>query len=104
MMTSPAAGSARLIDPLRKALERLPFVAPGAARPRRAAAARPHRRRRRRAIAAAIAGEGAPGVYNLAAPDELTISDIARELGWASVPIPQRRDRPPRRRRSSARR
>jgi UDP-glucose 4-epimerase len=41
------------------------------------------------AIAAAVAGEGDPGVYNLPAPDELTTSDIARELGWATVPVPK---------------
>ncbi len=41
------------------------------------------------AIAAAVAGEGEPGVYNLAAPDEVTTADLARELGWATVPVPR---------------
>ena len=41
------------------------------------------------AIAAAVAGEGEPGVYNLAAPDEVTTADLARELGWATVPVPK---------------
>ena len=41
------------------------------------------------AIAAAAAGEGEPGVYNLAAPDEITTADLARELGWATVPVPK---------------
>ena len=41
------------------------------------------------AIAAAAVGEGEPGVYNLAAPDEITTADLARELGWATVPVPK---------------
>jgi nucleoside-diphosphate-sugar epimerase len=40
------------------------------------------------ALAAAVIGEGEPGVYNLAGPGELTISDMAHELGWHSVPVP----------------
>jgi nucleoside-diphosphate-sugar epimerase len=43
-----------------------------------------------RALLAAVLGRGAPGIYNLAAPDELSISDLARELGWHAVPIPRR--------------
>src|SRR4051794_17856314 len=41
-----------------------------------------------RAIAAAVAGEGEPGVYNLAADGTLTMRDVARELGWRTVPVP----------------
>jgi nucleoside-diphosphate-sugar epimerase len=41
------------------------------------------------AIAAAVAGEGEPGVFNLAAPDEITTADLARELGWGTVPVPK---------------
>jgi len=41
------------------------------------------------ALCAAAIGQGEPGVYNLAGPGELTVSDIARELGWHSVPAPQ---------------
>ena len=63
-------------------------AAAGAARLRRPLPARPPRRRRRRACAAAI-GIGKPGVYNLAGPGELTITDLAHELGWhAIVPPP----------------
>jgi nucleoside-diphosphate-sugar epimerase len=40
------------------------------------------------AIRAAVLGRGTPGVYNLAAPGELTMSDLADALGWYSVPIP----------------
>jgi UDP-glucose 4-epimerase len=41
------------------------------------------------AIVAAVLGRGAPGVYNLAAPDELTYADMAHALGWASVRVPR---------------
>jgi len=42
------------------------------------------------AMVAATLGKGEPGVYNLAADGEITISDLAGELGWHSVPIPRR--------------
>jgi len=41
------------------------------------------------ALMAAVIGHGEPGVYNLAGPGELTVSDLAAELGWHSVPAPQ---------------
>ena len=41
------------------------------------------------ALCAAVLGHGDPGVYNLAGPGELTISDLAHELGWHAVPAPQ---------------
>lgn len=40
------------------------------------------------ALAAAIAGEGEPGAYNLAGDGEIGIADIARALGWRSVRVP----------------
>ncbi len=40
------------------------------------------------AILAATLGDGEPGAYNLAAPGELSIRDLARAAGWLSVPIP----------------
>jgi nucleoside-diphosphate-sugar epimerase len=40
------------------------------------------------ALSAAILGQGEPGVYNLAAEGTITMSDLARALGWYSVPIP----------------
>jgi UDP-glucose 4-epimerase len=40
------------------------------------------------AIRAAVLGRGEPGVYNLAADDTLTTSDIADALGWRSIPVP----------------
>jgi nucleoside-diphosphate-sugar epimerase len=41
------------------------------------------------ALVAAVLARGAPGIYNLAAPGEVTLSDLAHELGWHSVPIPK---------------
>jgi UDP-glucose 4-epimerase len=40
------------------------------------------------ALVKAVEGQGSPGYYNLAADGEFTMSDLARELGWRSIPIP----------------
>ena len=40
------------------------------------------------AMRAAVLGRGAPGVYNLAGPGQLTVSQLAEELGWYSIPVP----------------
>jgi nucleoside-diphosphate-sugar epimerase len=40
------------------------------------------------ALAAAVVGHGEPGVYNLAGPGELTVTDLAHALGWHAVPAP----------------
>jgi UDP-glucose 4-epimerase len=41
------------------------------------------------AVVAAARGAGPPGVYNLAGPGELRVRDLARALGWHSVPVPR---------------
>lgn len=41
------------------------------------------------AFTTAVLGRGEPGVYNLADPGELTIGDLAREIGWYSFPVPE---------------
>jgi len=41
-----------------------------------------------RALEAGIAASGAPGVYNLAGPGEITMGDLARSLDWYSLPVP----------------
>ena len=41
------------------------------------------------ALVAAVLGHGEPGIYNLAGPGELTVTDLAHELGWHAVPAPQ---------------
>ena len=40
------------------------------------------------ALCTAVIGLGEPGVYNLAGPGQLTISDLAHALGWHAVPVP----------------
>jgi UDP-glucose 4-epimerase len=40
------------------------------------------------AMRAAVLGRGSEGVYNLAGRGELTVSDLARELSWHSLPVP----------------
>jgi len=40
------------------------------------------------ALCAAVIGHGQPGVYNLAGPGELTITDVAHALGWHAMPAP----------------
>lgn len=40
------------------------------------------------AMRSAITGKGEPGIYNLAADGQLSMSDLAGELGWYSVPVP----------------
>jgi UDP-glucose 4-epimerase len=41
------------------------------------------------AMRAAVLGRGAPGVYNLAGEGQLTVKQLAEELGWYSIPIPE---------------
>jgi nucleoside-diphosphate-sugar epimerase len=41
------------------------------------------------ALRGAILGRGTPGVYNLAGPGELRMSDLADALGWYSIPVPE---------------
>jgi UDP-glucose 4-epimerase len=41
------------------------------------------------ALRAGVVGRGRPGVYNLAASGELTVSQLADELGWYSIPVPE---------------
>jgi UDP-glucose 4-epimerase len=40
-------------------------------------------------LTAAVIGRGTPGVYNLAGDGELTMADLASELGWYAVPVPE---------------
>jgi nucleoside-diphosphate-sugar epimerase len=42
-----------------------------------------------RAMLAGVRGRGTPGVYNLAGPGQLTVAELAAELGWYSIPIPE---------------
>ncbi len=40
------------------------------------------------AMRAGVLGRGAPGVYNLAGPGQLSVKVLAEELGWYSIPVP----------------
>jgi UDP-glucose 4-epimerase len=41
------------------------------------------------ALRAAVVGRGVSGTYNLAGSGEVTVKDVARELGWRSFPLPR---------------
>jgi len=41
------------------------------------------------AMRAAVLGRGAPGAYNLAGPGQLTVRQLAEELGYYSIPVPE---------------
>ena len=41
------------------------------------------------ALLAATLGKGSPGVYNLAGAGEITMADLAGEIGWYSLPVPE---------------
>ena len=41
------------------------------------------------ALAAAVRGEGEPGVYNLAGAGTISVTDLARAFGWRSLPVPR---------------
>jgi UDP-glucose 4-epimerase len=41
------------------------------------------------ALAAAVRGEGEPGIYNLAGAGTITAADLAGAFGWHSVPVPR---------------
>ena len=82
------SGPTRPLRPLVRALEALPVVRPvlpDTGVPFQLV----HHDDVAAAITAAVRGAGPPGIYNLAAPDELTYSDFARELGWLAVPVPR---------------
>ncbi|HEX5990378.1 MAG TPA: NAD-dependent epimerase/dehydratase family protein [Solirubrobacterales bacterium] len=90
MLIEQTVDAVRAGDPvplLRKGIEKLPLVKPVLPDP-----GMPiqlvHHDDVARAMAAAICGDGPPGVYNLAGEGEVGVADIARELGWRSVPVP----------------
>jgi UDP-glucose 4-epimerase len=41
------------------------------------------------AMRAAALGRGEPGIYNLAGAGQLTVKQLAEELGWYSIPVPE---------------
>jgi UDP-glucose 4-epimerase len=90
MLIEKVVDGTRLGDPLpalRRSLGRLPLprpVLPDLAAPLQLV----HHDDVARALAAAIAGKGEPGAYNLAGEGQLGIGDVARALGLHTVPVP----------------
>ncbi len=90
MLIEKVVEGARLGDPLpalRRGLGRLPLprpLLPDVGAPLQLV----HHDDVARALAAAVAGRGQPGAYNLAGEGQLEIADIARALGWRTVPVP----------------
>ena len=91
MLIEQTVDAVRVGDPLpllRKGIERVPLVKPVLPDP-----GTPiqlvHHDDVARAMAAAICGDGPPGVYNLAGAGEVRMRDIARALGWRWVPVPR---------------
>jgi nucleoside-diphosphate-sugar epimerase len=90
MLIEQIVKSARLGDPLptlRRGLGRLPLVRPilpDAGIPIQLV----HHDDVARALAAAIAGAGPPGAYNLAGKGEVGVGEIAAAIGWRSVRVP----------------
>jgi nucleoside-diphosphate-sugar epimerase len=90
MLIEKTVEGARLGDPLpalRRGLGRLPLPRPVLPDPG-APIQLVHHDDVARALAAAIAGRGTPGAYNLAGEGVTGIGQIARALGWRTVPVP----------------
>jgi UDP-glucose 4-epimerase len=90
MLVEQTVDAVRVGDPvplLRKGVEKLPLVKPILPDPG-VPIQLVHHDDVARAMAAAICGDGPPGAYNLAGEGEVSMSDIARALGWRSVPVP----------------
>jgi nucleoside-diphosphate-sugar epimerase len=90
MLIEQTVDAVRVGDPLpllRKGIERLPLVTPILPDPG-VAMQLVHHDDVARAMTAAICGDGPPGAYNLAGDGAIQIGDIARALGWRSVPLP----------------
>jgi UDP-glucose 4-epimerase len=90
MLIEQTVDAVRVGDPLpllRRGVEKLPLVKPILPDPG-VAMQLVHHDDVARAMAAAICGDGPPGVYNLAGDGAIQIGDVARALGWRSVPLP----------------
>jgi nucleoside-diphosphate-sugar epimerase len=90
MLIRQVVDGARLGDPLpllRRGIERLPLAKP--VLPDVGASIQlVHHDDVAAAMAAAVAGKGEPGAYNLAGPGQVGVPDVARSLGWRTVPVP----------------
>jgi nucleoside-diphosphate-sugar epimerase len=80
--------SERLPEPLLKLLHRVPLLHPVLPDPG-VPFQLVHHDDVASAIRAAVLGRGTPGIYNLAGPGQLTVKQLAQELGWYSIPVPE---------------
>ena len=91
MLVEQTVDAVRVGDPvplLRRGVEKLPLVSPVLPDPG-VPFQLVHHDDVAQAMAAAICGDGPPGVYNLAGEGEIQIADLARALGWRSIPVPR---------------
>jgi UDP-glucose 4-epimerase len=90
MLIEQVVDAVRVGDPvplLRRGVERLPLVRPVLPDPGTAFQL-VHHDDVAQALAAAIVGDAPPGAYNLAGEGVVGMGDVARALGWRSVPVP----------------
>jgi nucleoside-diphosphate-sugar epimerase len=90
MLIRQTVSAVRLGDPvprLRRGLRQLPLPSPVLPEPG-IPIQLVHHDDVAQALAAAIAGKGAPGAYNLAGEGTVGIGDVARSIGWHAVPVP----------------
>jgi nucleoside-diphosphate-sugar epimerase len=90
MLIRQTVNAGRLGDPLpalRRQLGRLPLPAPVLPDPG-VVLQLVHHDDVAAALAAAVAGAGPPGAYNLAAEGQIGVPEIARSIGWRSVSVP----------------
>jgi UDP-glucose 4-epimerase len=80
--------SERMPEPVRRLLELVPIVRPVLPDPGTKMQLI-HEDDCAAAFVAGALGKGEPGVYCVAGPGLITASDIAEELGWYSIPIPE---------------
>jgi nucleoside-diphosphate-sugar epimerase len=80
--------SRRLPRPLRSALGGVPLLAPVLPDPG-VPFQLVHHDDVAAAMRAAVIGRGSPGVYNIAGSGRLTVRQLADELGWYSIPVPE---------------
>jgi UDP-glucose 4-epimerase len=91
MLVEQTVDAVRAGDPLpllRKGVEKLPLAKPVLLDPG-VPFQLVHHDDVARAMAAAICGDGPPGVYNLAGEGEIRVRDVARALGWRWIPVPR---------------
>ncbi|MFT4572634.1 MAG: UDP-glucose 4-epimerase [Hyphomicrobiaceae bacterium] len=83
----PLTPGASLPGPLASVFDAVPFLAPVTADPG-VPLQLVHQDDVASALEAAVMGKGEPGVYNLTAEGELSLAQVAAEVGWYSVPLP----------------